>query len=114
LGLTVLTIGAAVLLVFRLTSQGLNLDEGFSAYLGRISAIDFVATVWNSEFNMVLHYALLRAWMHLGHSEFVIRSFRRTGGGDRPGGLPCGQASFSSEMDCALCITLVLNSTPPR
>jgi len=74
LGLTVLTIGAAALLVFRLTSQGLNLDEGFSAYLGRISIMDFVATVWNSEFNMVLYYALLRAWMHLGHSEFVIRS----------------------------------------
>jgi mannosyltransferase len=71
--LALITVVAAALRVFRLTSRGLYLDEGFSAYLGRTTLPDFVAIVWNSEFNMVAYYALLRAWMHLGHSEFIIR-----------------------------------------
>jgi uncharacterized membrane protein len=71
--LALLTVAAALLRISYLTAQGLNLDEGFSAYLGRTTLPDFAATVWNSEFNMVLYYALLRLWMHLGHSEFVIR-----------------------------------------
>jgi mannosyltransferase len=71
--LAVVTVAAFALRVFRLTSQGLTLDEGFSAHLGRTTIADFVGTVWGSEFNMVLYYSLLRLWMHIGHSEFVIR-----------------------------------------
>ena len=71
--LAFLTFAAALLRISHLTAQGLNLDEGFSAYLGRTTLPDFAATVWNSEFNMVLYYATLRLWMQLGHSEFVIR-----------------------------------------
>jgi len=71
--LAIITVAAAVLRLYRLTAHGLTLDEGYSAHLGQTSTAGFVATVWNSEFNMVLYYALLRAWMHIGHSEFVIR-----------------------------------------
>lgn len=71
--LTLITILAAALRMLRLTSHGLYLDEGFSAYLGRTSLPGFAETVWNSELNMVAYYALLRLWMHLGHSEFIIR-----------------------------------------
>lgn len=71
--LALTTVAAFALRVFQLTSQGLALDEGFSAHMGLTNTTDFVATVWKSEFNMVLYYALLRSWMHIGHSEFVIR-----------------------------------------
>ena len=71
--LAIITIAAALLRLFRLTAHGLTLDEGYSAHLGQTSTAGFIATVWNSEFNMVLYYALLRIWMHIGHSEFVIR-----------------------------------------
>lgn len=71
--LTLITVLAAALRMLRLTSQGLYADEGFSAHLGRTNVAGFAATVWDSELNMVAYYALLRLWMHLGHSEFIIR-----------------------------------------
>lgn len=73
LWLFLITAGAFCLRLFRLTSQGLNMDEGFSALLGRIPWTSFVSRVWDSEFNMVLYYAVLRLWMHIGRGEFVVR-----------------------------------------
>lgn len=64
---------AGALRTLYLTSQGVTLDESFSLYLGRTSSIDFFHTIWESEFNMVLYYMLLRGWMHLGHGEWIIR-----------------------------------------
>ncbi len=71
--LALITFASGWLCLFRLTSAGFTLDEGFSAYLGRISTVEFLRVIWNAEFNMVLYYALLRVWMQLGHSEFLIR-----------------------------------------
>ena len=34
----------------------------------------FLLTLWNYQGNMALYYFLLRAWIHLGDSEFVVRS----------------------------------------
>ena len=68
-----ITVLAGILRMLYLASQGMIPDEGFSIYLGRISSAEFVRIVWGSEFNMVLYYMLLRFWMHLGQSEFLIR-----------------------------------------
>jgi mannosyltransferase len=68
-----ITVLAGVLRTLCLTSQGITLDESFSIFLGRTTYSNFVHLVWSSEFNMVLYYVLLRLWMNLGHSEFVIR-----------------------------------------
>jgi len=65
---------AGVLRTFYLTSQGITLDESFSVYLGRTGSFEFFHTICTSEFNMALYYMLLRGWMHLGHSEWIIRS----------------------------------------
>jgi mannosyltransferase len=73
LWLLLLTAAAAGLRILGLTARGLSMDEGFSTFLARSSAASFRTMVWRSEFNMVLYYGLLRLWMHLGHSEFVIR-----------------------------------------
>jgi mannosyltransferase len=59
----------------QLTARGLNLDEGFSAFLAQTSGANFVGLIWRSELNMALYYALLRVWMQFGHSELVIRVF---------------------------------------
>jgi mannosyltransferase len=34
----------------------------------------FLRTLWGYQGNMALYYLLLRAWVHLGDSEFVVRS----------------------------------------
>ena len=71
--LALITAAAFALRIFHLTSRGLTLDESLSVHLCRTTATDFVTTVRGSELNMVLYYALLRCWMSIGHSEFVIR-----------------------------------------
>jgi 4-amino-4-deoxy-L-arabinose transferase-like glycosyltransferase len=64
---------AGALRTVQLTGRGLNLDEGFSVFLGQTSAANFGGLIWRSELNMALYYAALRLWMQLGHSEFALR-----------------------------------------
>jgi hypothetical protein len=45
-----------------------------SVLLARYSLLDFWNKVSNFEANMVLYYAILRFWIHLGQSEFAVRS----------------------------------------
>ncbi len=42
-------------------------------FLARADTATFSRWIWHSEFNMVLYYGLLRMWLHLGSSEFVVR-----------------------------------------
>ena len=71
--LTLLTVGAALLRLLYLTGEGLTADEGFSVFLARTTPDSFRHIAWQAEFNMVLYYEVLRAWAHLGRSEFLIR-----------------------------------------
>ncbi len=71
--LVLITAAAFGLRIYKLNSQGLNIDEGFSALMGRIPLANFMAYIRGAEFNMVLYYGLLRFWMRLGHSEYMIR-----------------------------------------
>ncbi len=73
--LLLITCVAGGLRSVQLTARGFNLDEGFSALLAQTSGTNFIGLIWRSELNMALYYALLRVWVHFGHSELVIRLF---------------------------------------
>lgn len=49
-------------------------DETFSVEIARIGWRDFGRLLWWREANMSLYYLLLRMWLHIGSSEFLIRS----------------------------------------
>jgi mannosyltransferase len=71
--LLIVTLLAGVIRTLHLTARGFNFDEGFSVYLAQTSAANFKGLVWHSELNMALYYGVLRLWIVLGHSEFVLR-----------------------------------------
>src|SRR5258707_15319835 len=50
------------------------LDEGCSIAIYRLEWYNFFRILWRRESNMSFYYLLLRAWLHLGHSEFFVRS----------------------------------------
>jgi mannosyltransferase len=64
---------AAILRILYLTSKSFNLDEGLSLFLARMDFASFRHFVSSVEMNMVLYYALLRGWLHVGTGEFVVR-----------------------------------------
>ena len=66
---------ATALRLFRLGTKSFWLDEATSAVLAQVSDRHvFVSAIIHRQANMVLYYLLLRGWMRLGSSEFVIRS----------------------------------------
>ena len=75
-GLMLLLLAAigSVLRFAHLTSKPFWFDECFSAELARLSWGSFLRVIWWREANMSLYYALLRAWLHFGQSEYFIRS----------------------------------------
>ena len=58
---------------FRLGTNSFWLDEAASAVLARVDRHVFVGAIIHRQANMVLYYLLLRGWIRLGSSEFVIR-----------------------------------------
>jgi mannosyltransferase len=60
--------------VHLLAARSLWLDEAASVALVRLPWKTFWRVLWNHEANMVLYYLLLRGWIHLGDSEFAVRS----------------------------------------
>jgi len=73
LGLSAITLLAALVRLRSLDALGISLDEGFSIFLARAPFSEFAHTIWRSELNMSPYYLLLRGWIHLGHSEWTIR-----------------------------------------
>jgi mannosyltransferase len=71
--LSVLLVGAVAFFAF-LGRASLSLDETVSATIAKSTWRQFAHTVTHREANMVLYYAVLRAWAHLGHGEAVLRS----------------------------------------
>jgi mannosyltransferase len=65
-------LGTAVRL-FRLGTKSFWLDEATSAVLARVDRHVFVSAIIHRQANMILYYVLLRGWIRLGDSEFVIR-----------------------------------------
>jgi mannosyltransferase len=55
-------------------SNGPMYDEAASWTYATLAWIPFWKAMWNYDGNMVFYYLLLRAWIHLGDSEAVLRS----------------------------------------
>jgi hypothetical protein len=68
-----ITLLAIVVRLLYVSSKSLSLDEGFSVYLSHTNSARFWSIIWNDELNMALYYALLRLWLHVGTTEFIIR-----------------------------------------
>lgn len=68
-----LTLVAAALRLADLGGKSFWLDEAFSVALARAPWAVFARIVQTSEANMSLYYLVLRAWLHLGASESIVR-----------------------------------------
>jgi len=64
---------ATALRLFRLGTKSFWLDEATSAVLAQVNRHVFVSAIIHRQANMVLYYLLLRGWIRLGSTEFVIR-----------------------------------------
>jgi mannosyltransferase len=71
---SVIALSGAALAVslFRVGSQSLWLDEGFSVHFARSSLVAFPSLI-RGESNMALYHLLLHFWLFFGQSEAVIR-----------------------------------------
>jgi mannosyltransferase len=65
---------ALLLRLLFLGAKSLDHDEIFSVLFARLHLPGFWSVVTQREANMVLYYAILRFWIHLGQTAFVIRS----------------------------------------
>ena len=67
-------VGAGLLLRFhQLSVKGLS-DEAASWTFAKLDWQSFWEVIWRYEANMAFYYLLLRGWIHLGDSEFILRS----------------------------------------
>ncbi|HEV2116381.1 MAG TPA: glycosyltransferase family 39 protein [Terriglobales bacterium] len=64
---------AALLRLLYLGKKSFWLDEIVSVSIARLDPAGFRNVVLSWELNEGLYYTLLRGWMHLGQSEFVVR-----------------------------------------
>ncbi len=72
--LIVLTAAAAWLRLSHLGSKSLWLDEGATVALAHASWQHFAWVWWHGEANLqTIYFLLMRAWIHLGDSEAVLR-----------------------------------------
>jgi mannosyltransferase len=72
--LGVTTIIGAALRLHQLSAKSFWIDEGASVSFATMPWRPFLYTLWNYQGNMTLYYFLLRGWIRLGDSEFVVRS----------------------------------------
>lgn len=64
---------ALALRLFQLGHKSVWLDEAASVAIARLSWVHFLALLSDHEANMALYYGLLRFWLHLGDSAWLIR-----------------------------------------
>ena len=65
------TILGAILRFHLLGAHSLWIDEAASVRFATMPWRLFLHTLWSYQGNMTLYYFLLRAWLHLGDSEFL-------------------------------------------
>jgi len=65
---------SAVLRLLHLGSKSLWVDECASVIFAQQPWPSFWKTMWHGEANMLSYYLLLRGWVHLGNTEFIVRS----------------------------------------
>ncbi len=66
-------LAAAWLRLHGLGGHGLWQDEAYSFVFATMPAGKFWKLMWSREGNMLLYYVLLRGWVHVGVSEFMLR-----------------------------------------
>ena len=64
----------AMLRLHQLAARSLWIDEASSVAFASLPLRPFLKLLWGSQANMTLYYILLRGWIHLGDSEFALRS----------------------------------------
>jgi mannosyltransferase len=72
--LALITCVAAFLRFHALAAKSFWFDEGVSVAIARLDWYNFARILWRREANMSLYYFLLHFWLHLGGSEFFVRS----------------------------------------
>jgi len=72
--LGVTTIIGAVLRLHLLAVRSLWIDEAASVSFAILPWRAFLKTLWGYQGNMALYYFVLHGWIHLGESEFAVRS----------------------------------------
>jgi mannosyltransferase len=68
------TVMGAALRLHSLSTRSLWIDEAASISFASMPWRPFLRTLWDYQGNMALYYFSLRAWIHLGDTEFVVRS----------------------------------------
>jgi mannosyltransferase len=71
--LVLIVIAGTLFRLHLLTKRDLWVDEALSIVLAQLGWRDFWTALWNSQANMSFYYVLMRAWLHLGDSEVVVR-----------------------------------------
>jgi mannosyltransferase len=64
---------SAVLRLHSLGAASLLMDEAASDLFATMPFSEFLHTLWHYQGNMTLYYFMLRAWVHIGDSEFMLR-----------------------------------------
>jgi uncharacterized membrane protein len=63
-----------ILSLFHISGKSLWFDESYSVFIAQKSLQYMLHIFWNFDGNAWLYYVVLRIWMTLGTSEFVVRS----------------------------------------
>src|SRR6476646_3927724 len=72
--MAVVTLIGAGVRFYHLAGRSLWIDEAASVHFATMPWRPFLRLLWGYQGNMTLYYFALRAWIHLGDSEFVVRS----------------------------------------
>jgi mannosyltransferase len=69
-----ITLIGAALRLHLLGARSLWIDEAASVNFASLAWKPFLKVLWGYQGNMAFYYFLLRGWIHLGDSEFAVRS----------------------------------------
>ena len=70
----IIVVAGAVLRVLHLGAPSFWLDEALSVSYARLPWAQFVQLMQSRELNMLPYYLVLRGWIRLGTTEWVVRS----------------------------------------
>ncbi len=72
--LALITAVSASLCFHSLAAKPFWFDEGVSVAIASLDWSNFLRILWRREANMSLYYLALHFWLHLGNSEFLVRT----------------------------------------
>jgi len=72
--LGLVTLMGAALRLHSLAARSLWIDEAASVSFASLAWKPFLKVLWGYQGNMAFYYFLLHGWIHLGDSEFAVRS----------------------------------------